>query len=147
MPRVAVLAPMFRESTQVRVFPNGWTSQAEAFHPQAIAAPLPLLESLRGIAEPEHALIVFLFPWEPRVPEPSRDRLWRAFGVPIFEQVISERGELLATECEAHDGLHIVSRDFAVGDHEMDSSRCACGETSPRWIAQPVHSRAIFAGR
>ena len=39
----------------------------------------------------------------------QRQRLWLAFRVPVFEQIIGKNGALLAAECEAHDGLHIES--------------------------------------
>lgn len=39
----------------------------------------------------------------------ERDLLWQVFGVPIFEQWIGFDGELIAWECDAHDGLHLNS--------------------------------------
>jgi hypothetical protein len=38
-----------------------------------------------------------------------RDLLWRAFHVPIYEQLRDWDGEVIARECEAHDGLHLIS--------------------------------------
>ena len=46
--------------------------------------------------------------------EAGRERFWSAFRVPIFEQIIGNRGELLATDCEAHGGLHIESSKPAI---------------------------------
>ena len=145
-PRTAVLAPMFRSKGAVRVFREGWTDAAARFVPQSIAARRDQIENLAGIASPTHALIVLRWDWEPGLTLADRDRFWRAFGVPVFEQVISEQGELLAAECEAHQGLHIVSRRFAVGDHEVDRSPCPCGKTSPRWIEQPSRTRTAVGG-
>ena len=33
---------------------------------------------------------------------PQRDRLWRAFHVPVYEVLFDEHAGLLASECEAH---------------------------------------------
>jgi hypothetical protein len=43
-----------------------------------------------------------LFPGE-------RDMLWRILGVPIFEQWLGLDGELIASECGMHQGLHLQS--------------------------------------
>ena len=118
----------------MRVFPNGWNEDAARFEPQAIAATLSQLDALAGSVTVTHALIVLRKQWEPRLNEAERDRLWRTFHVPLFEQIIAEDCTLLASECEAHDGLHIVSSKLAVGDHEIDRSMCACGKTAPRLV-------------
>jgi hypothetical protein len=39
--------------------------------------------------------------------ESARDCLWRAFELPIFEELTGSEGEVLASECEAHSGLHL----------------------------------------
>ena len=133
-PRCAILLPGFRSRSLVRVFPEGWNQEAAEFAPQVIAATLPQLEALTGVCL-THAVIVFRRPLEPRLTDAERDRLWRAFHVPVFEQLIDERGNLLAGECEAHSGLHIESPKLAAGDNEVDRSPCACGRSTPRLIA------------
>jgi hypothetical protein len=72
----------------------------------------------------------------------GRDRLWRKFRVPSFEQIIDEDGTLFAAECEVHCGLHIESARFAVGDHEIDREPCACGRATPRLIV-PIPMEAL----
>jgi hypothetical protein len=130
--RTAVLLPVFRKSGPVRIFPQGWDEAAERFAPQSIAAAFTQLEELAGVAQPTHALIVIRREWEPRLSEQDRNFLWRNFRVPAFEQVIGEDGALLAFECEAHDGLHIVSPGFPAEDHEIERAPCGCGQTTPR---------------
>jgi hypothetical protein len=50
----------------------------------------------------------------------------------VFEQVIGKSGELLAAECEAHDGLHLLAL-FSHGETEsLDDSLCPCGRKTPR---------------
>ena len=128
-PRVAVLTPWFRTPGftdlrilsrffkappllkrsapgQVRIFPDGWNAEAARFAPAAVAG---TLEQIRAFAEVTvtHAIIVLERPDTPRLTEADRDWLWRRFGVPVFQQVIGRNGRLLATECEAHQGLHL----------------------------------------
>jgi hypothetical protein len=147
-PKTAVLLPGLRSAGNIGVFPDGWNDAAARFAPDAVAGTLDQLANLGGVAL-THAIIVIRREWEPLISEADRDRLWRAFRVPIFEQIVAEDGTLYAAECEAHDGLHIESRKFAVGDHEIDRSPCACGRTTPRFIAvktaEPVRQVAAFA--
>jgi hypothetical protein len=39
--------------------------------------------------------------------EEDRDAIWRRWGVPVFEQLLSSDYEVLAEECEARRGLHL----------------------------------------
>ena len=108
------------------------------FRPAAIAATAAQLEALRGTPIPSlrNALIVLVRPDEPRLSEDDRERLWRAFRVPVFEQRIDHGGRLLAVECEAHDGLHIEAPDLAPQPGEvLETASCGCGRTTPRLIA------------
>ena len=60
-----------------------------------------------------------------------RDILWRAFGVPVFEQLRNADGAVIARECEVHDGLHIVASDSKLRG-EIVTDSCACGQETPR---------------
>ena len=138
-PPTAVLQPWFRSRGLVRVFEggaygNGWNSAVAAFAPSAIAATWPQLEALMPQKVPSltHALIVLARPGDPLLTRAQRERLWRAFGVPVFEQIVDQRGELLAAECEAHDGLHLELPQFPVKGWSVDSSPCGCGRKTPR---------------
>lgn len=133
-PRTAVLIAGFRSTRSVRVFAEGWSERASFFAPQSVAGTIRQIEALKGIAEPTHALVVLRREWEPAISVEDRARLWHAFHVPLFEQIVAEDGTLLAAECEAHCGLHIQSRRFIAGDHEVDRAQCDCGRTSPRLI-------------
>lgn len=136
-PRTAVLVSGFRSRGPVRTFPEGWTQEAERFAPQAIAGTLAQLDELAR-ARPgslTHAIIVLEREGDPRLAEADRERLWRAFHVPVFEQVIAEDGTLLGAECEAHNGLHIESTQWWLGGQEVDASPCGCGRKTPRVIS------------
>jgi hypothetical protein len=77
----------------------------------------------------DQAVVVFTYPGSPGLSARDRDALWKAFGVPVYEQYLSPKNRLLATECDAHSGLHVVSECEGLPfDHEV----CACGNPAPR---------------
>jgi len=79
-----------------------------------------------------HALIVLARPGDTLLTLEQRQGLWRAFRVPVFEQIIGENGALLAAECEAHAGLHIQSPKLDVAGLSIENGPCGCGRTTPR---------------
>jgi hypothetical protein len=143
VPRTAVLAasfrqPRFRPNYPVRVFPEGWSAEVSAFAPAAIAAPREQLLSLAAAGQPPiltHALIAIAGRGDPLLPATDRARLWRVFRVPVFEQIIQANGELLAAECEAHDGLHIEVPGLSWDGYRLEFSVCGCGRKTPRLTA------------
>ncbi len=129
-PRTAILAGGFEESKLVRVFPQGWSEQAARFHPTSLAGPVEQLRrAARAGAELEHAVIVFTREGDSGLSQSDREWLWDAFGVPVFEQHLGPRNQLLAMECDAHCGLHVVT---ACADLDLDYDPCACGNAAPR---------------
>jgi hypothetical protein len=137
-PATAILIEGFRSSGNIRVFAKGWSREAANFHPAAIAAAPAQLDALRGTPIPSlrNALIALVRPNEPRLTEDDRERLWRAFRVPVFEQRIDASGRLLAAECEAHDGLHIESPGASPAEGEvLETAPCGCGRSTPRLVA------------
>lgn len=139
-PRTAILAAGFCESRLVRTFPLGWNSDAARFNPAVVAGPLGALHPLAALGvQVQHSIVVFHYDESDRLNERQRDMLWRAFGVPVFEQVLDGRNRLLATECEAHDGLHWVGSGRPRSG--LDTAVCACGSDRPRLIAAPKARR------
>ena len=137
-PRTAVLVPWFNESVltnrPVRVFPHGWSVDAAAFAPAAVAGTLEQMNALArdGIPSLTHAVIIVSRPELPRMTDADRESLWWAFRVPVFEQVIGKSGKLLAAECEAHDGLHVASPLLSLHGEPVDESPCPCGRKTSR---------------
>lgn len=137
-PRTAVLVPWFHESAlasrPVRVFPQGWSVDAAAFAPAAVAGTIEQLNALarEGIRSLTHSIIVLWHPEQQRMTDADRESFWRAFRVPVFEQVIGKSGKLLAAECEAHEGLHVVSPSFSLHGEPVDESPCPCGRKTSR---------------
>jgi hypothetical protein len=137
-PPTAILVDGFRSSGNTRVFEKGWNEEAASFAPAAIAAAPAQLQALLGTAIPSlrNAVIALVRPQDPRLTEEDRERLWRAFRVPVFEQRIDESGCLLAAECEAHDGLHVEIHELPPRPGEvLETAPCGCGRTTPRLIA------------
>jgi hypothetical protein len=89
-----------------------------------------------------HALVVLRYDTDPTPSQDDRDRLWRLFGVPVFEQYLNERNEVLAMECDAHAGLHVVQGCL---DRPLDETRCSCGNPAPRLQLRPVLARSAVA--
>ena len=154
-PRTAVLAACFRQPRlqpkhPVRVFPNGWSQEVSAFAPAALAAPRERLLALAAAEHPPaltHAVIVLEGPGDPLLSALERARLWRAFRVPVFEQIVGPDGELLAAECEAHDGLHIESPELPTEGFQVEDAPCGCGRKTPRLTpSQPAdRTRSVAA--
>jgi len=129
-PRTVILAPGFRETRLVRIFPQGWNQRARVFDPGCIAGPLDQLRILALEAWPiEQAVVVFTYAAETGIPPRDRESLWKAFGVPVFEQYLSPRNRLLASECDAHSGLHVIS---GCEGFPLERDVCACGNPAPR---------------
>jgi len=149
-PKTAVLVPWFAEHlafrgrASVRSFP-GWTVEAAAFAPAAIAASRSQLRAL-AVDPPKltHALIALSRPKEVLLTAADREQLWRAYRVPVFEQIIGPQGERLAAECEAHDGLHIEAPAQDWTGFALDESVCACGLRTPR-VSSPVPAERVRA--
>jgi hypothetical protein len=105
----------------------------------------------------EHALLSFAGSGAGYLTPEDRDLLWGAFHVPVFEQYLDWDGHVMATECEAHEGLHISPETAIFEEHEgevfltslaalrrpalrlgtgfrgaIDESVCACGRSGPR---------------
>jgi phenylacetate-coenzyme A ligase PaaK-like adenylate-forming protein len=82
----------------------------DEFEPDALVLPLAIARVLA-----EHSRKPVVSSWmavltslaAPPLSGEDRDLLWRAFGVPVFEQLRGWDGSVLARECEVHDGLHI----------------------------------------
>ncbi len=134
-----VFRPTLLPSSPIRIFRNGWGPEAERFQPAAVAATLTQCRKLSRILIPSltHALIVLERPGAARLSEADRDLFWRAFRVPVFEQIIGPKGQLLAGECEAHDGLHLEAPGLRIDAQLVDMSLCPCGRKTPRFGVQP----------
>jgi hypothetical protein len=154
-PRTAVLAACFRQArfpakSPIRVFPHGWSEEVAAFAPGAVAANREQLFGLAALERPPaltHSVIVLESPGDAPLSNGERERLWRAFRVPVFEQIIGPLGKLLAADCEAHDGLHVEASGMLWADvqwpgYRLESAACGCGRKTPRLVCAMPAERA-----
>jgi hypothetical protein len=128
--------------------------------------------SLLAMPRLSDAIVVFNTVEQGILQSGEREMLWRCFGLPVYEQWLGLEGELLAWECEAHQGLHVnesalewelrggqilasslvarrcVTRNLETGwAAEVDTRPCLCSETSPRFLRlrawQPAGALAV----
>lgn len=132
-----VLEPLFRrERNVIHVDPAlpGAAAEVAALRPAVVAGSFERLISLAPELDspPTHAVVVLTREGGRQIGEADRDRLWRAYHVPVFEQVVDAAGRLIAWECEAHDGLHLAATARAEGVTVIEENTCACGQHGPR---------------
>jgi hypothetical protein len=167
--RTAVLMDGFRRGGGVKIFPGIQRKKLARFKPDTLAGPVSVLRKLaegaedRGAWVPRlsHSVLAFNIPLQGFLSDEARELFWRVFQVPVFGQFLGLDGELLAWECEAHNGLHIQTENaiFETQDHEgepellvtslvnlryptlrfatgltatIQLSTCGCGQTVPR---------------
>jgi hypothetical protein len=139
-PRVAVLRPGFRETRQVRYFACIDEEAAILFTPEVLAGTAIQLRRIAArnrATTVRNAVVVFTQEGDPGLTEYDRDMFWDVFGVPAFEQYLSRRNRLIATECDVHEGLHIRLSSARREGWIRDSSPCACGDARPRLMPGP----------
>jgi len=113
--RTAMLSDGFEDTECVRTFTCLTLEDLEEYEPDSLAGPAWRLKNLAELAlagrlrldSLRGALLVFTGLKHGCLKPQDREMLWRAFQVPVFEQFRGYSQELLAWECEAHDGLHI----------------------------------------
>ncbi|MBM3813306.1 MAG: hypothetical protein FJW20_16905 [Acidimicrobiia bacterium] len=156
-PRAVAIDPWFHLKPGI---PIATGAAAEFDAADCIAGPLEPLRNLarNGRLPLRHSVIVFTGIGRLAARPADRDLLWRAFEVPLYQQLRGFQGELLAAECERHQGLHILPdavvelrgeellltslRNFrhpvlrlASGlTGRIDHEPCACGRKSPRIV-------------
>ena len=131
--RIAVLDASFRPDRNVREFSSRELGWLRAWEPEALVLPLQLAlsladQKLRGLFRLPSlrvALVVLTQFDDSPLADHHRDLLWQAFAVPVFEQLCSPDGAVIARECEVHDGMHLA-------ESGNQSEHCECGSSAPR---------------
>jgi hypothetical protein len=116
-PKTAVLTPGFERTRNVRMFRKNPCAQLKRFAAEGLAAPVGLLRGLAADIESgaqelkplKHFVVAFTGGDVGDLDDQDRELFWRVFQVPLFEQRLGFDGRLIAYECEAHNGLHIVA--------------------------------------
>ena len=141
--RLAVIDADFYRSANMRSFVAHDIRGLAGYAPEALALPLSLAlsladQKLRGLLElPSLKCAIVVFSSHEAggpLAAHHRDLLWKAFGLPVFEQLRGWDGRVFARECEVHDGLHfdpilIPTFEDVV---EVNRSVCECGNETPR---------------
>ena len=160
--RVAVIGSGFEESEAVRVFSTADPRAIRELDPELVAAPVDTLlnwaAERRAVPIAHRGIIAFTSLAVASMPETTREFLWRAFEVPVFEQWAGADGSVLAAECEAHEGLHVFDGTAVVEQEagnrvvvtslvdrrhptlrvtaeftgRLVTEPCACGQPGPR---------------
>jgi hypothetical protein len=146
--RLALIDTNLRGAATAANFPGTDLTAIEAFAPESIALPLStalsyatqrlaganLLPSLRCAIVVLSSLPTLGGP----MTDDDRDLLWRAFGLPVFEQLLGADGRVAARECEVHDGLHsedgetLITGEATGCSAEIVTGLCYCGLETPR---------------
>jgi phenylacetate-coenzyme A ligase PaaK-like adenylate-forming protein len=176
------VTPWFPVKRSTRAFQEISIRTLERHRAEAVAGPATALRYLAeqaladGAALPslKYGVIALAGIGHPPLSAEDRDLLWSAFHVPVFEQFRGLRGELLASECHAHQGMHVHTGEAVFegadgglrellltsprdGNHAplklatgleaaIDDSPCACGETSPRLVGLQCKSVPLARG-
>jgi phenylacetate-coenzyme A ligase PaaK-like adenylate-forming protein len=154
----------------VEYFPSDRWPELEEFRPQVLAGSTGELQKLAqcvqsrafDLSSVDHAIFAITVCGEEALSDRTRVVLWQAFGVPVYELLVSANGTLLGSECEAHDGWHVEPNvRFAIIDGKiayvasgrtgeptglagrLESGRCACGRLGVRILdVKPVIAQA-----
>lgn len=108
--------------------PGTALDELRALAPEAIAAPLQRaldladarMKGLVDLPSLSFAVVVLTDVSGTPLDQRQRDLLWRAFRVPVFEQLRDWDGAVIARECETHSGLHLIDgTDARIVDGEL----------------------------
>ncbi len=121
--RTAALEAGFSPDAKIRAFTSDDIGPLVDYEPEALIVPLLLALALadqRRKPAVSNWMVVLTslsgVPFEQR----HRDQLWRAFEVPVFEQLRGWDGTVIARECEVHDGLHVDENNAILEVHENE---------------------------
>jgi len=159
-PRTALLGSGFRSNGLAKAFAPDWTRRLDRYRPEAIAAPVALLRKVAGQPHPiRNAIFALTGVVHENISDADRDLFWHVFQVPVFEQYQGFDGCVAASECEAHQGLHIIPDAAIFEEHggellltsltdlryptirvatgfrgHIEPAPCDCGNSAPRLL-------------
>lgn len=170
-PRVAILADGFRRTTNIRTVPKWGMRDLESLKTDAVAAPVAVLRDIAATGRSfNYPVVAFTGVRHGYLSDADRDLFWRTFGVPVFEQMTGVDNDVVADECEAHNGLHVRNTDaifefrgkelvvsslsnlvhpvlrLALGlTGRIEASLCRCGKPGPRLMDLAPYEKARCA--
>jgi hypothetical protein len=101
-----------------------------------VALAVTLAAGEMSLRRPLDAVLAFTGSRHGKLTDLERDLFWRVFRAPVFEQFHGPDGRLVAMECQAHAGLHLLDEKPAADGFNaaVDATLCGCGATTPRLI-------------
>ncbi|QOY89786.1 hypothetical protein [Paludibaculum fermentans] len=144
-PRVAVLGLSVRQQQGIHIFPE-WNSQnLNKLRPTTLAGWQQDLEQVGRLCDSGHLalsdlnypLLVFSTPEQGPLGEVAQAEMWRWSGVPVYEQIRTREGRLVAVECDTRNGFHLAEGSQAEGG----DAPCNCGR-GVRWLPALAESTA-----
>jgi hypothetical protein len=158
--RVASLSQFSLGTGERRSFHQDQWQELEEFGPNIIIGSFSQLKEIVGLSDAgtldleslDIGLLVTTEFGAETLRDIDRVILWQAFGIPVYETIVSLDRRLIACECEAHEGWHLESGISLVNSqgtltlHErkrkplcmlagMETGNCPCGRKEPRIIA------------
>ncbi|HYP12506.1 MAG TPA: hypothetical protein VEQ63_01165 [Bryobacteraceae bacterium] len=163
LPRIAVFSDTLIVAPPLRRFHDTVLPDLRSAGVDTLAAPARMLSNadFRGW-RPSHPIIAFTGVQHGFLFDYLRNRIWVELGVPVFEQLLDVDGRVIATECDAHSGLHLepgvqgslVGRTLHVEGHTTGLSArvvtglCGCGRPGERlYDTRAAHISAPAAAR
>ena len=139
-PKMAILMDGFEAAAGIKVMTHNWSKGLRQFGASALAAPVGVLRTLAAAVEsgreevpaPRQYVVGFTGGEQGELAEEDRERFWRVFQVPVFEQRLGFDGRVIAYECEAHNGLHIMP-EHAAFEETTDSELLLTSLTDLRY--------------
>lgn len=115
-PKTAILMAGFEQTSGVKVISKDRKKGMKQHAASALAGPVGVLRELADAIEKgcedapqlRHFVVPFTGGHLGELTEDDREKFWRVFRVPAFEQRVAFDGRVIACECEAHAGLHIL---------------------------------------
>lgn len=146
--RIAVLGLTVEQESGIHTFSEWNSAVLNKYRPCALAGWLPDLIQAGRLRESghlaacqlSHPLLVFSTPEQGPLDEDAHSTLWRWFGLPVYEQIRTAEGRLVAVECETRNGFHLAGEDAA----NHDGPACDCGH-GRRWVPAVTGSSVTAA--
>jgi hypothetical protein len=114
-PKILMLLEGFQRSSSIRNVFDLDLSDAASSKADTLAAPVGTLRAMAAIAGPQrYPVVAFTGVRHGILTEADRELFWKSFRVPVFEQFLGLSNELVAGECEAHDGLHVRDEETII---------------------------------
>jgi phenylacetate-coenzyme A ligase PaaK-like adenylate-forming protein len=167
-PKISVLAGGFRRAPNLRILSKWTVRDLSHLKTDTVAAPVSILREVAAAGRAfDYPVVAFTGVRHGYLSDADRDFFWRSFRVPVFEQMTGLDNDVIADECEAHDGLHARSSDaifefrgkelvvsslsnlvhpvlrLALGlTGRIEQSLCRCGKPGPRLMDLKPYEKA-----